>query len=140
MEEDFSIAKCSYPEIRQWVNAPILANEGVGMNNFVPLSLAYGTDLLQKTFQKNDSGGYVKIQFLKKEIKEEENESGWKNKAFTEMLYSVKDLLNKGYQYKDICILVRKNTDGNDLANHVSLARWKYELTIKRPFFRLETI
>ena len=100
-------------------NAPILANEGVGMNNFVPLSLAYGIDLLQKTFQKNDSGGYVNIQFLKKEIKEEENESGWKNKAFTEMLYSIKDLLNKGYQYKDICILVRKNTDGNDLANRL---------------------
>ena len=47
-------------------NAPILANEGIGMNNFVPLSLAYGIDLLQKTFQKNDSGGFVKIRFLKK--------------------------------------------------------------------------
>ncbi len=100
-------------------NAPILANEGVGMNNFIPLSLAYGNDLMQNTFHKNDSGGYVKIQFLKNNLNEEETETGWKKNAFAEMLHSIKDLLNKGYQYKDICILVRKNNDGNDIANRL---------------------
>lgn len=99
--------------------APILVNEGVGMENFEPLQLAYGKDLIQNTFLKNENGGYVKIQFIKNEMNEVDNESGWKINAFNEMLISINNLLLKGYQYKDICILVRKNKDGNEIANRL---------------------
>lgn len=98
-------------------NAPKLANEEIGMNDFPPLQLAYGPDLLQNTFINNNLGGYVKINFIKNEDNEDEEKSGWKKNALKEMLISIKDLLSTGYQYKDICILVRKNNDGNEIAN-----------------------
>lgn len=101
-------------------NAPKLANEEIKMNDFPPLQLAYGDDLLQSTFHKNNSSGYVKIKFIKNEVSDDVLEdSGWKKTAFEEMYHSIIDLLNKGYQYKDICILVRKNKDGNEIANRL---------------------
>ena len=37
--------------------APMLANEEIKMNDFPSLQLAYGSDLLQSTFHKNNSDG-----------------------------------------------------------------------------------
>lgn len=100
-----------------FTHAPVVANEQLKMNDFSPLKLAYGTDLLQNTSQKNETGGYVKINFIKNEETEDEETSGWKKNAMAEMLSSINDTLSKGFSYKDICILVRKNKEGNEIAN-----------------------
>ena len=102
-----------------FTHAPQLANKEIDMKDFPSLITAYNSDLLQKTSDKNNSGGYVKINFIKNDDVQEEDEekSGWKKSAFNEMLSSINDLLKKGYEYRNICILVRKNNDGNEIAN-----------------------
>ena len=97
-------------------NAPELVNEQLGMNNYPPLQLAYNEDLKQKIDTRNEIGGFVRMRFLTASEKDN-GKDGWKDPAFTELLSTIKKLLENNYSYKDICILVRKNSDGNDIAN-----------------------
>ncbi len=100
-------------------HAPEIANEQVEMNDFPPLRLAYGPDIVQETTSKNHHGGYIRFNFFENTRSTDDEDSGWKNNAMAEMLKNIRELLGNGYSYKDICILVRKNSDGNEIANYL---------------------
>ena len=77
-------------------------------------------DLHQQTSDKNLEGGYIKIQMLegiKKENEEDDTiEQKWKEVALDKTLETIKQCQSDGYNLKDIAILVRRNTEGNDIA------------------------
>lgn len=101
-----------------FLNAPVLANEEMKMNDFPPLKLAYNDELLQATHRQTESGGFVKVNFISNESQNEDAEStGWKNKSLKGMLANIQELLDMGYSYRDICILVRRNKEGNEIAD-----------------------
>ena len=80
-------------------NAPELVNEQLGMNNYPPLQLAYNEDLNQKTDTRNEIGGFVRMRFLTASEKDN-GQDGWKEPAFTELLSTIKNLLENNYSAK----------------------------------------
>ncbi len=71
-------------------------------------------DGLEQGFNPDNAGGFVQIEFLAG-VKEEFRDQ---NKERT--LELIHKLRNDNYQLKDISILVRKNTDGSDIANYLT--------------------
>ena len=69
---------------------------------------------LKQGFKTENTGGYVQVEFVVGE-KEEFRDLN-KQRA----LEVIKELLNDNYKLKDIAILVRKNTDGSDIANYLT--------------------
>lgn len=69
---------------------------------------------LEQDFNPDNIGGYVQVEFLTAE-KEEACEL-----HLERTFQIVQDLVKKNYQLKDIAVLVRKNTDGQDVANYLS--------------------
>jgi ATP-dependent helicase/nuclease subunit A len=59
---------------------------------------------------KKDKKACVQIRFINNE------DTGWKIQAQKYMFESIDALLEKGYSKKDIAILVRKSSDGNEIA------------------------
>ena len=102
-----------------FTNATQLINSQLSISEFDTIKLAYGNDLRQQVFSKNDSGGFVQVHFLESEQNstEEEENSGWKQAALNKLLTDIRAQLDLGYTLKDICILVRRNYDGNEIAN-----------------------
>lgn len=71
-------------------------------------------DALEQGFRDDNTGGYVQVEFIvgEKELFREQN---------YERIYAIiNDLLEQHYELKDIAILIRKNTDGSDIANYLS--------------------
>ena len=87
----------------------------------------YSDGLHQKTAPANEAPGFVNIRFLEKE-KAQEREEGedepeslkWKDSALLQMLETIHRLIDHGYAYGDIAVLVRKNDEGNAAANFLS--------------------
>lgn len=69
-------------------------------------------DDLEQLFIADNTGGYVQVEFLPKDEFREKN--------LDRTLEIILELQNEKYKLKDIAILVRKNTDGSDIANHLS--------------------
>ncbi len=69
---------------------------------------------LEQGFNPENTGGFVQVEFIEGE-KEEFRDL---NKIRTHEI--ILHLLEQGYQLKDIAILVRKNTDGSDIANYLT--------------------
>lgn len=70
---------------------------------------------LEQEFNPSNTGGYVQVEFL-----EEQNEA-WREKNLSrthELILGLKN--DDGYQLKDIAVLVRKNTDGSEIANYLT--------------------
>ncbi len=69
---------------------------------------------LEQGYNEENVGGYIQIEFLggEKEIVRQEHLSKTKN--------IVNELQADGYALKDIAILIRRNSDGNDIANYLS--------------------
>jgi ATP-dependent exoDNAse (exonuclease V) beta subunit len=123
-EEVLSVNYRSKNEIVQFNNrffssAPSIANNKLGMNNFLHLELAYGKDLRQKTVLKNENGGYVKVNFIESETDEEGDPIHWKDSAKKALLETINNSLKNNFNLRDICILVRKNNEGNEIANYL---------------------
>lgn len=68
----------------------------------------------QKQLSKKPANGYVSIDFPQ-QIKDDENDDI--NTIYA--LNYIKQAINDGYDYKDICIIVRKNSEGNQTANYL---------------------
>ena len=100
---------------------PEIIREGIDPEGHSLLDLAYSEDLIQGIAKKNDSSGYVKIEFLerKNEATEEEDETTWKEIALKYTVEKIKYLLRQNYSYRDITVLVRKNQEGNEIANYL---------------------
>jgi ATP-dependent exoDNAse (exonuclease V) beta subunit len=71
-------------------------------------------DSLEQEFNHENIGGYVQVEFL------EEQQEEWREKNFVRTYEIIFQLLNDNYQLKDIAVLVRKNTDGSDIANYLT--------------------
>ena len=97
--------------------APSLLNSHGPLTDSPAIHLAYGKDLEQEPFGKNVKGGYVQVQFLETEKDSEEEDAHWKQKSLELMYGHIQDALTRNFEYKDICILVRRNTEGNEVAN-----------------------
>lgn len=68
----------------------------------------------QRQLSKKPANGYVSIDFPK-QIKGDENDDI--NTLYT--LDYIKQAIHDGYDYKDICVIVRKNREGNQIANYL---------------------
>ncbi len=71
-------------------------------------------ETLEQGFNPENSGGFVQVEFLDAE-KEEMLEQ---NLERTYLI--IQDLLIQNFQLRDVAILVRKNTDGSEIANYLS--------------------
>lgn len=60
-------------------------------------------------------GGFVKISFIEAHNKQEENEL-----YPAKVLDAIQELTNKGYSLKEICILVRKQKEGTEIASYLT--------------------
>ncbi len=69
---------------------------------------------LEQGFAADNTGGFVQVDF----IQEQQEEGREQNRERT--LHIIHQLKNDNYQLKDIAILVRKNTDGSDIANYLT--------------------
>ena len=76
------------------------------------ISNAYSGLFQHSPSQKNNEGGYIKMSFFEYNKKEEYDEI-----VKEELPILVKNLLEKNFQKKDICILVRGKKDGQKVAN-----------------------
>lgn len=101
-----------------FLHATEIANVQLNMNDHPVLELAYGSDLTQKVAPKNNQSGYVEINFLEGETAIDENEEDlkWKDQSLKNLLTEIRNQIAKGFSYRDIAILVRKNTEGNEIA------------------------
>jgi ATP-dependent helicase/nuclease subunit A len=81
--------------------------------------LAYATkEVHQHIKNKESDEGYLCFKFFKTEKGEEqEEEQHWKMQALETMSVNIKELLENGYTYGDIVILVRTNKDENEIAD-----------------------
>jgi len=71
-------------------------------------------DKLEQEFNPGNTGGYVQVEFI------EEQQEEWREKNFVRTYEIITGLLKDNYQLKDVAILVRKNTDGSDIANYLT--------------------
>lgn len=69
----------------------------------------------EQDFNKNNTGGGVKIQFLSAEDKEL-----YINETNEKILIFINEILNDGYEWKDITILCRNNKQANKIACYLS--------------------
>jgi ATP-dependent exoDNAse (exonuclease V) beta subunit len=95
---------------------------------------SYADLYLTKSFQKTNKnlGGYVEIKFINTEEESlellEDNDDNASSLAddltngniyFDLVLKTIRDLLQKGFQFKDIAVLVQKNEQGNYIAQRL---------------------
>ena len=106
-------------------NSSVIVNTQLDMNDHPVLELAYGNDLSQIISEKNLTDGFVKVEFITKDEssteKFDDNDSDeeilkWKDHALNKLLAEIHNQLAKGYSFRDLAILVRKNTEGNEIA------------------------
>lgn len=71
-------------------------------------------EALEQEFNSENVGGYVQVEFI------EEEKEAWRDQNFIRTYEIILQLLNDNYRLKDIAILVRKNTDGSDIANYLT--------------------
>lgn len=71
-------------------------------------------DQLEQEFNPANTGGYVQVEFI------EEQQDEWRERNFVRTYEIISGLLKDNYKLKDIAILVRKNTDGSDIANYLT--------------------
>ncbi len=67
--------------------------------------------------KENKSGGFIWLKLFDKEEKD------WKEQVKTELPSLVDNLLDRGYNPGDICILVRNNKDGKDIVTSLLLQK-----------------
>ncbi|MCX8080872.1 MAG: UvrD-helicase domain-containing protein [Bacteroidia bacterium] len=71
------------------------------------------SNVCQKFLQEK-TGGYVEINLSA-------DEKDFKNNFLEFVNYSIRKLLNSGYQYKDICVLLRKNSEIDEILDYMKL-------------------
>ena len=66
-----------------------------------------------------DPPGYVRLSFLSGSSEDGEDEVSWRDTALDRMVADIADLRAEGYEFKDITVLVRKNSQGAEVAAHL---------------------
>ena len=85
----------------------------------------YTDNLEQKCPKKYDYDGFVNVEIFEMDKflgadNEESPKELYKNAVEKSLLNDINILKNKGFDYKDIAILVRNNSDGSDIADFLS--------------------
>ena len=77
----------------------------------------YGQLYEKETFQKSNAqqGGYVQIDFLVKDKEDEE-----KSLLYPKKVLEIIEHLDPAWTWKDVCVLVRKNTQGTAIAQYLT--------------------
>lgn len=71
-------------------------------------------DSLEQEFDPDKTGGYVQVEF----ILEEKDEA--RDRHLLKTLEIIRAVQSDNYRLQDVAILVRKNTDGSDIANYLA--------------------
>ncbi len=85
-------------------------------------TIAYHAEELNQAAAPHlQEGGFVRVKFYNSDKKSETTEAGlkWKEKALAELIITAQNLLEKGFEPRDIAILVRKNLHGNEIATNL---------------------
>lgn len=90
------------------------AEKGTTTNDHVKITAAY-KKLYQKTSPK-EGAGHVKIEFVSGEKK---NKADFQNLILEKLPQTVENLQEKGFELKDIAILVREKKEGVKIANYL---------------------
>jgi ATP-dependent helicase/nuclease subunit A len=117
---------------RFFVNASTLFfPQGAQLSNGHPYEQP--TDVEQASHHGNDGQGFIRFKFMRAGNEEEqdsesENENGngneeedlgWMEQSDQETLSTIRDLLQKGFRYCDIAILVRNNSHAQRIAGYL---------------------
>lgn len=87
-------------------------------------------DNMRQEFRKKDYSGYVKVEIFKMDSfkeygKKTANQNQYRNAVKESILNQIMELIRKGYEYKDITILVRSGADGSDIAEFLTKSHAK---------------
>jgi len=77
----------------------------------------YKNTVLQE--ENSKKGGYVQIEFVKKEKPTEAEEEEAQDPIFPKKVLEKIQNLDSQFQWKDVCVLVRKNAQGNAVAQYL---------------------
>jgi ATP-dependent helicase/nuclease subunit A len=94
---------------------PPIVNKALELTEEHLLNEAYSKEAEQKVSAKNDTGGYIEVEFFS----EEDGEAGkiaWKDKAKEKLLAEIHKNAELGYKHSDMAVLVRNNREGDDVA------------------------
>jgi len=99
---------------------PAIVNEALEIREHTLLHIVYSDELKQDVPPKNNAGGMVSLQFFEKDKPAEsegEQTLNWKEQSLQHVLSLIRELPAQGYSLSDIAILVRNNSEGNDIAD-----------------------
>lgn len=71
-------------------------------------------DKLEQEFAPENTGGFVQVEFINDDTQD------WREQNFIRTYEIIQQLQADNYSLKDIAILVRKNTDGSEIANYLT--------------------
>jgi ATP-dependent exoDNAse (exonuclease V) beta subunit len=79
-------------------------------------------ETLEQGFNPENSGGFVQVEFLDAEKEDGSTPltTGLREQNLERTYLIIQDLLIQNFQLRDVAILVRKNTDGSEIANYLS--------------------
>jgi len=81
------------------------------------ITRAYEDTFQEIPDEEKKSGGFIRVKLYDKK------ENDWKEQVKTELLSLLDNLLDRGYNPGDICILVRNNKDGKDIVTSLLLQK-----------------
>jgi ATP-dependent exoDNAse (exonuclease V) beta subunit len=112
-----------------FASVPDVVEREQGQEHSALLRNFYSDGLKQHFAPANDLPGFVQIRFLEKDssreadFSEEEDDrtpKKWKDQALSHLPDTLHRLLEQGYTYGDIAILVRMNEEGNQVAGFLA--------------------
>ncbi|MBN2167562.1 MAG: UvrD-helicase domain-containing protein [Marinilabiliaceae bacterium] len=90
-----------------------LDETGINDNDCTTIITNAYADVKQKTSVKNiESGGEIKIEYINSE-----NDNDYKDITIKKTIEQIEKIVNAGYKYKNICILVRKKDEAKSITN-----------------------
>jgi len=96
-----------------FTGVPSVINQHLEMEGEKMMDKAYSITASQEVPDVSDTGGYVEIH----PVEENNNdENTWKDKAKEKMREGIESVLARGYDYRDVAVLVRTNSEGDDVA------------------------
>jgi ATP-dependent helicase/nuclease subunit A len=73
-------------------------------------------DVIQEVDEHNKEGGYVEVDFPGSDANGNSDNRKFKAYAMEKVLTEIRELLDEGFEYRDIALLFRNNADGNAMA------------------------
>lgn len=126
----------NYRSLRQIVDfnngffpqAATIIKEHLGLKKNILLDTAYDHAGMKQETVRLDGEGFVKISFTGKE-EDAEEKVHWKEAALEGMLGIIRNIEKDNFSLRDIAILTRKNTEGNEVADFLFANGYKKIIT-----------